>query len=153
VLETGHTHHIGRLMVLGNWALLAGVDPRAVNAWFLELFVDAFDWVVTPNVMGMSQWADQSFTSKPYVSGGAYIDRMSDHCGHCPYDPRRSSGPDACPFSSLYWDFIDRHADRLGGNARMGNAVRAWQRRSPGDRTRILERAESVRRMAAADEL
>jgi deoxyribodipyrimidine photolyase-related protein len=153
VLETGHAHHISRLMVLGNWALLAGVDPRAVNAWFLEMFVDAFDWVVTPNVMGMSQWADQSFTSKPYVSGGAYIDRMSDHCGHCPYDPRHSSGPDACPFSSLYWDFIDRHADRLGGNARMGNAVRAWQRRDPDDRTRILERAASVRRMAAADEL
>lgn len=148
VLARGHAHHIQRLMVLGNWALLAGVEARQVDDWFLELFVDAFDWVVIPNVMGMSQWADQSFTSKPYVSGGAYIERMGDHCVHCPYDPRQSTGPAACPFSSLYWDFVARHAGTLTTNARMGNAVRSWQRRDAAERNAIRERAAQVRELA-----
>lgn len=148
VLARGHAHHIQRLMVLGNWALLAGVEARQVDDWFLELFVDAFDWVVIPNVMGMSQWADRSFTSKPYVSGGAYIDRMSDHCGRCLYDPRQSTGPAACPFSSLYWDFVARHAETLATNARMGNAVRTWQRRDEDERAAIRERAAEVRQLA-----
>jgi deoxyribodipyrimidine photolyase-related protein len=149
VLATGHAHHIQRLMVLGNWALLAGVEARQVDEWFLELFVDAFDWVVVPNVMGMSQWADRSFTSKPYVSGGAYLDRMGDHCGRCPYEPRSSVGPQACPFSSLYWAFIDRHAALLRANARMGTAVQAWLRRPPSQRAAVLERAAEVSRLAA----
>jgi deoxyribodipyrimidine photolyase-related protein len=136
-------------MVLGNWALLAGVEARQVDEWFLELFVDAFDWVVVPNVMGMSQWADRSFTSKPYVSGGAYLDRMGDHCGRCPYEPRSSVGPQACPFSSLYWAFIDRHAALLRANARMGTAVQAWLRRPPSQRAAVLERAAEVSRLAA----
>jgi deoxyribodipyrimidine photolyase-related protein len=153
VLATGHAHHIQRLMVLGDWALLAGVDPRQVNGWFLDLFVDACDWVVTPNVMGMSQFADGSFTSKPYIGGGAYIDRMGDHCAHCVYDPRLSSGGQACPFTTLYWDFVDRHADLLAGNARTGNIVRAWRRRPESGRTAILKRADDVRRMAAEGQL
>lgn len=153
VLETGHAHHIQRLMVLGNWALLAGVDPREVDEWFLALFVDAFDWVVIPNVMGMSQWADQSFTSKPYVSGGAYIDRMGDHCGRCRFDPGQRVGDAACPFTSLYWDFVERHADRLGGNARMGTMVRSWRRREEADRRAILERANEVKELAARNAL
>jgi deoxyribodipyrimidine photolyase-related protein len=148
VLATGHAHHIQRLMVLGNWALLAGVEARQVDDWFLELFVDAFDWVVVPNVMGMSQWADRSFTSKPYVSGGAYLDRMGDHCTRCPYDPQQARGPEACPFSTLYWAFIDRHAASLSSNARMGNAVRAWARRDPEHRDAILERASEVHKLA-----
>ena len=144
VLASGHAHHIQRLMVLGNWALLAGVEPRQVNDWFLELFVDAFDWVVTPNVMGMSQHADAGFTSKPYIAGGAYIDRMSDHCARCPYDPRRSVGADACPFTTLYWDFVDRHQGLLAGNPRTGLVAAAWRRRDEADRAAIRARAADV---------
>jgi deoxyribodipyrimidine photolyase-related protein len=109
--------------------------------------------VVIPNVMGMSQWADRSFTSKPYVSGGAYLDRMGDHCGRCPYDPRLSRGPQACPFSALYWAFIDRHGASLRSNARMGTAVRAWLRRDPADRAAIIARAGDVIRLASRGDL
>ncbi len=135
-------------MVLGNWALLAGVEPQQVNDWFLELFIDAFDWVVSPNVLGMSQYADPGFTSKPYVAGGAYIDRMGDHCGRCSYRPRESTGPDACPFTTLYWSFVDRHADLLGGNPRTALAPRAWLRRSDRERAAIRGRAGEIRRLA-----
>ena len=148
VLANGHAHHIERLMVLGNWALLAGVEPRQVNDWFLEAFVDAFDWVVSPNVLGMSQYADPSFTSKPYLAGGAYLSRMSDHCRHCPYDPRRSVGDDACPFSTLYWDFVDRNLPLIAANQRTGPVAAAWRRRDEGDRVAIRARAAEVRRLA-----
>lgn len=149
VVATGHTHHIQRLMVLGSFALLAGVEPGAVNDWFLEMYVDAFDWVVTPNVIGMSQFATGgTFTSKPYVSGGAYIDRMGDHCERCTYDPRLSTGPDACPFTTLYWDFVDRHAERFRANPRMATIVAAWGRRDEAARSGIRARAAEVRVMA-----
>lgn len=154
VVATGHTHHIQRLMVLGSFSLLAGVEPGAVNDWFLEMYVDAFDWVVTPNVIGMSQFATGgTFTSKPYVSGGAYIDRMSDHCDRCPYDPRLSTGPDACPFTTLYWDFVDRHAERFRANPRMATIVAAWRRRDEAARSAIRVRAAEVRAMADAGTL
>jgi deoxyribodipyrimidine photolyase-related protein len=146
LLETGHTHHIQRLMVLGNYALLMGVEPQQLNEWFLLGYVDAYDWVVTPNVIGMSQFADLGgFTSKPYIAGGAYIDRMSDYCSGCPYDPKRSSGPNACPFTTLYWDFIDRHATRFAGHPRMGMAVNAWKKRDAADKSAILERAAQLK--------
>ena len=154
VVETGHTHHIQRLMVLGSFALLAGVEPGAVNDWFLEMYVDAFDWVVTPNVIGMSQFATGgTFTSKPYVSGGAYLDRMGDHCNRCPYDPRLATGPDACPFTTLYWDFVDRHSERFRANPRMATIVAAWRRRDWAARSAILARASEVRAMADAGTL
>ncbi len=153
VLANGHAHHIQRLMVLGNWAMLAGVDPRQVNDWFLELFVDAFDWVVTPNVMGMSQYADPAFTSKPYVAGGAYIDRMSDHCRRCPYHPRRSVGPDACPFTTLYWDFVDRHLGLLASDPRLGVIAASWRKRDEATRSAIRDRAAVVRELARAGSL
>ena len=154
VVATGHTHHIQRLMVLGSFALLVGVEPGAVNDWFLEMFVDAFDWVVTPNVIGMSQFATGgTFTSKPYVSGGAYLDRMGDHCGSCPYDPRLATGPDACPFTTLYWDFVDRHAERFKAIPRMATIVAAWRRRDDVARTAIQSRAAAVRAMADAGTL
>jgi deoxyribodipyrimidine photolyase-related protein len=102
----------------------------------------------------MSQFATGgTFTSKPYVSGGAYLDRMGDHCARCPYDPRLSVGPDACPFTTLYWAFVDRHADRLAGNPRMATIVAAWRRRDEGVRSAILERATEVRAMAGAETL
>ena len=145
VQRSGHTHHIQRLMVLGNFALIAGVDPRELNEWFLACYVDALDWVVTPNVMGMSQYADLGgFTSKPYAASGNYMNRMSDHCCSCSFNPKKTVGADACPLNSLYWDFIDRHIDRWRGNHRMGLVVSNWERRDPEKREEILERAREV---------
>jgi deoxyribodipyrimidine photolyase-related protein len=154
VLETGHTHHIQRLMVLGNFALIAGVRPQLINDWFLFAYVDAFDWVVSPNVIGMSQYADLgSFTSKPYASGGAYISRMSNHCRACRYNPKKSVGEDACPFSSLYWDFLDRHAATFAKNQRMSMILAAWKKRDPEDKQAILERASEVKSLLERDAL
>jgi len=118
--ERGWVHHIPRLMVLGNYALQRGWDPRQVTAWFHEAFVDGYDWVMLPNVTGMSQHADGGvLATKPYASGGAYINRMSDYCGGCAYDPKVRVGERACPFTAGYWAFLDRNADALRGNRRM----------------------------------
>lgn len=116
----GWVHHIPRLMVLGNWALQRGVDPAELTAWFHASFVDGYDWVMLPNVVGMSQHADGGrMATKPYAAGGAYIDRMSDFCGECAYDPKVRVGPRACPFTAGYWAFLARNAERLRGNHRM----------------------------------
>lgn len=124
-----YAHHIQRLMLLGNFALLAGIDPKAVSDWFLVVYFDAYEWVEMPNVIGMSQFADGGMiASKPYVGGGAYINRMSDYCGRCRYDVKRKTGPDACPFNALYWDFLARHEARLRGNSRMRNSYATWNR-------------------------
>ena len=154
VVRTGHAHHIQRLMVLGNFALIAGIDPRELNDWFLATFVDALDWVVTPNVMGMSQFADLgSFTSKPYAASGKYVDRMSDYCAECVYDVKSVDGPNACPMNSLYWSFIDRHEDRWMSNHRMAMITRGWMKRDPEKKRVILERAADVHRRLASGEL
>jgi len=138
----GYTHHIQRLMVLGNVAQLAGTEPAQVLDWFTASHVDALDWVMVPNVMGMSQYADGGgMTSKPYVSGAAYLNRMSDHCASCRFDPNAKSGPDACPLTSWYWSFIDRHQERFAPNPRMRMIVAAWRKRDADDRARILGRA------------
>ena len=114
--ERGWVHHIPRLMVLGNYALQRGWDPAQVTAWFHEVFVDGYDWVMLPNVTGMSQHADGGLmTTKPYAGGGAYINRMSDYCGPCAYDPKVRVGPTACPYTAGYWAFLDRNAERLAG--------------------------------------
>lgn len=116
----GWVHHIPRLMVLGNWALQRGVDPAELTAWFHASFVDGYDWVMLPNVVGMSQHADGGrMATKPYAAGGAYVDRMSDYCGECAYDPKVRVGPRACPFTAGYWAFLARNAERLRGNHRM----------------------------------
>jgi deoxyribodipyrimidine photolyase-related protein len=126
--EEAYAHHIQRLMVTGNFALLAGVDPHALHEWYLAVYADAFEWVELPNTVGMSQFADGGLlASKPYVASGAYIDRMSDYCGGCRYDVRAKSGARACPFNLLYWHFIARHADRLRDNPRMAKVVQAWE--------------------------
>ena len=154
VSRSGHAHHIQRLMVLGNFSLIAGVDPAELNDWFLAVFVDALDWVVTPNVMGMSQFADLgSFTSKPYAASGKYIDRMSDYCGSCAYDVKSVDTETSCPFNSLYWSFIDRHQDRWSANHRMAMITRGWVKRDPVVRHRILGRAEVVLDRLANGEL
>ncbi len=131
-METAHAHHIQRLMVTGNFALLIGADPAAVHRWYLEVYVDAYEWVELPNTLGMSQFGDGGLVgSKPYISSGAYIDRMSDYCRHCRYDVKQRIGLDACPFNALYWDFIARHEDRLADNHRMAMPYRTWAKQSP----------------------
>jgi deoxyribodipyrimidine photolyase-related protein len=146
--DYGWTHHIQRLMVVGNLCLVAGVDPWAVTAWMWSSFVDGAEWVMLPNVVGMALHADGGrMASKPYAAGGAYIDRMSDYCGDCRFDRRKRTGPDACPFTTLYWDFIARHDERFVSNARMARQVHASRRLV--DLPAVRERATEV--LAALD--
>ena len=120
-LENAYAHHIQRLMVIGNFSLLAGLDPQAVSEWYLAVYADAFEWVELPNVAGMALFADGGvMASKPYAASGAYIDRMSNYCDSCQYSPKERTGDHACPFNYLYWDFLARNADALSRNPRMG---------------------------------
>ena len=129
VRDRGWVHHIPRLMVLGNWAAQRGYDPDALTEWFQSRFVDGYDWVMPANVVGMSQHADGgAMATKPYVSGGAYLNRMSDYCGGCRYDPKKRVGDDACPFTAGYWAFLDRNAERLEGNHRMARPLQQRHR-------------------------
>lgn len=129
VRDEGWAHHIVRLMVLGSWALQRGYDPAALTDWFHRCFVDGYDWVMVPNVVGMSQHADGGMmATKPYTSGGAYLHRMSDFCGSCRYDPTVRVGDSACPFTAGYWAFLHRNRDRLAGNHRMAQPLRGLDR-------------------------
>jgi len=140
--DEAYAHHIQRLMVTGNIALLSGIDPFQVHEWYLAVYADAVEWVEAPNVIGMSQHADGGVLgSKPYVSSGAYIDRMSDYCGGCHYRVKDRTGPRACPFNLLYWHFLDRHRDRFAGNPRMAQMYRTWDRMQAGHRARVLAEA------------
>jgi deoxyribodipyrimidine photolyase-related protein len=133
-LATAHAHHIQRLMVTGNFALLIGADPKQVHLWYLEIYLDAYEWVELPNTLGMSQFGDGGLLgSKPYVSSGAYINRMSDYCSTCRYNVKERIGEDACPFNALYWNFLARHRDKLGGNHRLAMPYRTWDRQSEAD--------------------
>ena len=126
-LDRAYAHHIQRLMVTGNFALLIGADPRQVHLWYLEIYIDAYEWVELPNTLGMSQFGDGGLLgSKPYAASGAYIDRMSDYCGACRYDVTQRTGPDACPFNALYWDFLARNEKKLGRNRRLAMPYRTW---------------------------
>ncbi len=127
--EEAYAHHIQRLMVTGNFALLAGVDPHEVHEWYLAVYADAYEWVELPNTLGMSQFGDGGVLgSKPYISSGNYINKMSDYCKGCKFDVKKKYGEGACPFNSLYWDFLARHADKFRGNPRMGQMYRLWDR-------------------------
>jgi deoxyribodipyrimidine photolyase-related protein len=142
--DLAYAHHIQRLMVTGNFALLAGVDPFAVHEWYLGVYIDAYEWVEAPNTVGMSQFADGGMVgSKPYVSSGAYIDRMSDYCGTCAYSVKRKTGQGACPFNLLYWHFLMRHRDRFQPNPRMAQMYRTWDRMAEPHRTAVLADAEA----------
>ena len=137
-----YAHHIQRLMITGNFALLAGIDPYLVHEWYLAVYADAYEWVEAPNVIGMSQFADGGLLgSKPYVSSGNYIDKMSDYCGTCAYKVKDKTGPDACPFNTLYWHFLDRHRPRFSANPRMGNMYGTWDRMDAGKRATVLAEA------------
>ncbi|MBK46147.1 MAG: cryptochrome/photolyase family protein [Roseovarius sp.] len=143
--EEAYAHHIQRLMVTGNFALLAGVDPAQVHEWYLAVYADAFEWVEAPNVIGMSQVADGGIVaSKPYVSSGNYIAKMSDYCGACAYSVTQKTGEGACPFNLLYWDFLHRHRDRFGRNPRMGPVYRTWDRMAADRRETVLRDAAQV---------
>lgn len=128
-LEQAHAHHIQRLMLTGNFALLAGLDPEQVHRWYLGIYIDAFEWVELPNTLGMSQFADGGLlATKPYVSSAAYIHRMSDYCANCHYRRDERTGERACPFNALYWDFLARHRKHLGSNPRLSVAYRQIDR-------------------------
>lgn len=149
--DHAYAHHIQRLMVLGNFALLAGVAPHEIHEWFLAVYIDAFEWVEAPNVIGMSQFADDGvIASKPYVSSGAYINRMSDYCKGCSYKVAQKTGPKACPFNVLYWDFLMRYEDKFASNPRMAQMYRTWQKMDPERRAAVL--ADAQRFLARLDQ-
>ncbi len=131
-LDFAYAHHIQRLMITGNFAMLIGADPAEVHRWYLAVYADAYEWVELPNTLGMSQFGDGGLlASKPYAASGAYINRMSDYCGRCRYDVKQRTGPDACPFNALYWDFLARNAEKLAGNQRLAMPYRNWAKMTP----------------------
>ncbi|HEY8025292.1 MAG TPA: cryptochrome/photolyase family protein [Burkholderiaceae bacterium] len=145
-LDNAHAHHIQRLMVIGNFSLLAGLAPEAVHRWYLGVYIDAFEWVELPNTLGMSQFADGgTLATKPYVSSAAYINRMSDSCKHCHYQKNERVGERACPFNALYWDFFDRHAAQLQGNQRLGLVYRQLKDMNAEAKQTLRERATTLR--------
>lgn len=142
--ERAWAHHIQRLMILGNLALTSGINPRQFTDWMSRVFVDAAEWVMVPNVVGMALFADGGrMATKPYASGGAYIDKMSDYCKSCRYDRKKRTGDDACPFTTLYWDFLDRHSDTFVRNPRIATQVRSAQKL--GDIADVRIRAAEVK--------
>jgi deoxyribodipyrimidine photolyase-related protein len=143
VLDYGYGHHIQRLMVTGLFALLWAVHPPAIHQWYLAMYVDAVAWVEIPNTLGMSQFADDGLVgSKPYIASGAYIQRMSNYCCHCPYQPKLASGKQACPFTTLFWHFIDRHRGLLVHHPRLAMQVVHWDKKTRAEQTAIKERAQ-----------
>lgn len=145
-LDHGYAHHIQRLMVTGLFSLLYGVDPKQVHEWYLAVYVDAVEWVELPNTLGMSQFGDGGImASKPYAATGKYIQRMSNYCGHCQYDPAESVGEKACPFTTLYWDFLMRHEERLSKVGRMDMQLRNLVRIEPAKKAAIVAKAEEIK--------
>ena len=143
--EEAYAHHIQRLMVTGNFALLAGISPQALHEWYLIVYADAYEWVELPNTIGMSQFADGGLlASKPYVASGAYINRMSDYCKSCTFDVKARTGDNACPFNALYWDFLARNRERLAGNPRMSQMVRTYDGFSAVEKSDIRNRAQAL---------
>ncbi len=145
VIHQGWSHHITRLMVLSNLATLCGYSPRELTDWFWIAYVDAYDWVVEPNVLGMSTYGDGGVTAtKPYVSGAAYIDRMSDYCKGCALNPKKPLGEGSCPFTALYWTFLERNSERLSGNIRLAMPYTTLRKKSPEERKQLRARAEQA---------
>lgn len=142
VIELGYCHHIERLMVICNFCMLAGIDPAAVNEWFLSFYVDAYEWVVSPNVIGMGMNADGGQTAtKPYIASANYIHKMSDYCAGCRYNPKLRTGADACPYNFLYWNFLLEHEQTLRANPRFGPAVLGLNHLTPEERSAIRTQA------------
>ena len=151
IRSSGYAHHIQRLMVLANYGLLAGLNPQALTSWFHRMFIDGFDWVMQTNVLGMGLFADGGrLASKPYAASGNYIRRMSTYCQGCRYDPKQRTGPKACPFNSLYWDFLARHAEDLRTNPRMALVMRQFDRLEASELQAIEASAREHRRAMAS---
>ncbi len=146
LIDHAYAHHIQRLMVLGLFSLLLGVRPYDVHRWHMSMYVDAIDWVSLPNVLGMSQYGDGGVVgTKPYAASGNYISRMSDYCANCRFNPKKATGDDACPITTLYWDFLSRNRDRLGANRRMGFQFKNLDRKDDGERHDIRRAADRLR--------
>ena len=142
-LDYAYAHHIQRLMVTGNFALLAGINPDELDEWYLGIYIDAIEWVEITNTRGMSQFADGGIVgTKPYVSSANYIDKMSHYCKDCHYSKSVKVGEKACPFNVLYWNFYDRHEDKLAKNPRIGMAYRTWGRMDNQKKSNILNQAK-----------
>jgi len=151
-IDHAYAHHIERLMVLGLFALLLGVRPYDVHRWHISMFWDAIDWVSLPNVIGMSQHADGGrMATKPYAASGQYIHRMSDYCKRCRFDPRQATGPKACPFTTLYWDFLDRHKQRFSNNHRMAYVYQHLARKPAEEMRAIRLQAEALKSKLTAE--
>ena len=145
-LEHAYGHHIQRLMVIGNFSLLAGLDPAALHRWYLGIYIDAFEWVELPNVIGMSQFADDGLlATKPYVSSAAYVDRMSDYCKGCHYDKKQREGERACPYNALYWDFFIRHEEKLSKNFRLGMVYRNIEKMDASAIESLQQKASEIK--------
>jgi len=150
-IDLAYAHHIQRLMVTGNYALLIGANPDDVERWYLEVYADAYEWVEQPNVRGMVLFGDGGLLgSKPYASSGSYINKMSDYCGRCRYDVKQRTGPDACPFNALYWDFLVRNREKLGKNQRMAMPYRTWDKMEAA--TQAALRDQAAKHLRALDE-
>ena len=144
--DHAYAHHIQRLMVTGNLAMLLGVHPDEINDWYMVVYADAYEWVELPNTHGMATFADGGvMSSKPYAGSGAYINRMSDYCGRCAYDVNDRLGENACPFNALYWDFLIRNRQKLGANPRMGIPYATVDRMASGEVEAIGRKAESLK--------
>ena len=148
--DHAYSHHIQRLMITGNFALLAGLDVKAVQEWYLAVYSDAYEWVEMPNTLGMALFGDNGVVaSKPYAASGKYIRRMSNYCEKCPYDPDEMTGKKACPFNALYWDFLLRHKDKFRGNQRMPYVFSTWDKFAPEKQQAIRNQATyTLKRMA-----
>lgn len=144
-LEGAYAHHIQRLMVTGNFALMAGIAPDRVDVWYLGIYIDAIEWVEITNTRGMSQYADGGIIgSKPYTGSANYINKMSNYCEGCSYDKTERSTKNACPFNSLYWDFHDRHKEKLQEHPRLKMVYNLWNKMQPAEKAATLERAAYV---------
>lgn len=145
-LTHAYAHHIQRLMVIGNFALIAGISPDELDAWYLGVYIDAIEWVEITNTRGMSQYADGGIVgSKPYAASANYIQKMGDYCQGCHYDPKQRTGPKACPFNALYWDFYARHEDRFRKNPRIGMMYQTWGKMAEDTRQAIRQHAADLR--------
>tara|TARA_B100000686_G_C16293829_1_gene714995 strand:- start:210 stop:677 length:468 start_codon:yes stop_codon:yes gene_type:complete len=142
-MEEAYAHHIQRLMITGNFAMLAGIDPKAVHEWYLSVYADAHEWVELPNTLGMSQFADGgTLATKPYAASGNYINKMSNYCSSCSYDVKKKVGKGACPFNYLYWDFLDRNKHKLEKNPRLSIPYRMWK--SKDEKHKEIVRSQSA---------
>ena len=144
-LDHAYAHHIQRLMITGNFALLTGIDPRQVDDWYLGIYIDAIEWVELPNTRSMALFADGGWiATKPYAASGNYVNKMSDYCKGCRYNVKEKVTANACPLNSLYWNFIDQHYDKFAANHRMSFPVRSWDKMDPDQKIQIKEKAASL---------